>query len=219
MLSSCNWGYCNFKAGNQLHPPDTSRSRTRTRALTWTIGTHERADKRSNCDQDHSAPVVAAFTSPKWHKLLPVASCKLPGCQVARFPRFPGQPAELSLCAGAVGAVVEESVPGLVTGRLALLAHFALTIFLRLWMSDRLQTSKPKQNYLRWSVCQGVMGWDGMGLDGMGGNWMARAGAAARLANCLSGHSTTWSLPIVHDERSVLAFTCYMATACAHWAK
>jgi len=60
------------------------------------------------------------------------------------------------------------------------------------------------------------MGWDGMGLDGMGGNWMARAEAAARLANCLSGHSTTWSLPIVHDERSVLAFTCYMATACAH---
>jgi len=43
----------------------------------------------------------------------------------------------------------------LVTGHwsLALLAHFALTIFLRLWMSDRLQTSKPKpkakQNYLR----------------------------------------------------------------------
>jgi len=81
MLSSCNWGYCNFKAGNQLHPPDTS-PRTRTRALTWTIGTHERADKRSNCDQDHFAPVAAAFTSPKWHKLLAVAS--LPGFHVSQ---------------------------------------------------------------------------------------------------------------------------------------
>lgn len=154
---------------------------------------------------------------------LPAASCLLP---VSQFPR-----PTCSLC----GAILCGSrrcggrgICFVADSAVCLSYHVFFFCFfvgwLRLWMSDRLQTSKHKQNYLA-LIC--LPGRDGKGESHRSqprdrepktdwptvrlSNWLT-----GQLADWLSGHSTTWSLPIAHDERSVLAFTCYMDTVPIH---